>query len=492
MSERNGNYLQYFKRTLSWLKTSDHKHIGFLYFITIISFFVLVGVYDLSSRLKLSSTDAQNYAGFYNRILFYYGIVILIATTIPGIFGNFILPTAIGAKNLIFPKLNLLSWCLFAIGLTAIVFALVSRNADYYSTLYTRYSEAGTDMRMIYLASGIFILCFSSFLNSLNFIITFHISKAPNVGLSKIPWRAWALYLSVIFQGIAIFSLVSIASLFLSDKNSLVGMFASGLVGDPKPIEYAFTLNFSPFVLYSMLLPAVCLISELILAYSRKLIFGFIATAYSFSVIVGTLVFVWIRYKFGSGKSDFTNILFSLIFIFVGIVIAIWLFQRIVLRFRKNMRFDSPVLFANGFIFLCVIGGLVEIYNYFISIQTEVHLHDTYIVANHSFYIVIGGTVMALMGSFVYYFQEVTHKIYSDLLGKISWLFIFSGFNINFFSQFISNLETPGTNHNYQPRFMELDQVSAFGFWLIGIGLLVSLIGAMQALLAGKQAETNL
>ncbi|ALN98954.1 cytochrome C oxidase subunit I [Leptospira interrogans serovar Hardjo-prajitno] len=490
------NYLNHEKGIWSWLTTIDHKRIGIMYFFAIMSFFLLGGIFALLVRLELF-TPGQT-LGFvtpdiYNRMMTYHGAIMVFMMIVPGIpaiFGNFILPIQLGAKDVAFPRLNLASWYIFMTGAGIAAFSLFTQKVDTGWTFYTPYSISNSVSNgVIMLVMGAFVMGFSSILTGLNFIVTTHKLRAPGMTMNRIPLMVWALYATSIIQVLATPVLAITLLLLVAERTLGVGIFDPTLGGDPVLFQHFFWFYSHPAV-YIMILPAMGVISELVATFSKKVIFGYTAIAYSSLAIAAVSFLVWGHHMFVSGQSEFAGVLFSFITMLVGVPTAIKLFNWISTMYKGSVRLDAPMLFAIGFMFLFTIGGLTGVF--LASTGMDVHFHDTYFVVAHFHYVMVGGTLMAVMGALIYWFPKVTGKMTSDLLGRISWVFIFTGFNVTFFPQFIlGSMGMPRRYYDYLPEFTGLNQISTIGSWLIGTGFLVGLIAVIHGLIAGKTAGDN-
>jgi cytochrome c oxidase subunit 1 len=488
------NYLNHSSGIWSWLTTRDHKRIGLMYFATVATLFLIGGFFAMGIRLHLAKfgTTPLLEPDTYNKFMTFHGAIMVFMVIIPGIpafIGNFILPLHLGAKDVAFPRLNLFSYYIFIAGAALAASAMYFNQVDTGWTFYTPYSTAKTGNGVILLVMGAFTMGFSSILTGLNFIVTTHKLRAPGMTMDRIPLMIWALYSTSIIQILATPILAITLLLLAMEKTLGIGIFDPDLGGDPVLFQHFFWFYSHPAV-YIMILPAMGVISELITAFSKKTIFGYRAIAYSSVAIAAVSFLVWGHHMFVSGQSTFAGVLFSVITMLVGVPTAIKLFNWISTMYRGTISFDAPMLFAIGFMFLFTIGGLTGVM--LASTGMDVHFHDTYFVVAHFHYVMVGGTLMALMGGIYYWFPKMFGRMTSDLGGRISWVLIFSGFNVTFFPQFILGaMGMPRRYFDYLPEYTHLNQISTFGSWLIGLGFIVGLITIIHGMIAGAKASDN-
>lgn len=486
------NYINEFKGIKSWLTSLDHKRIGLLYMIAVLFFFLVGGIFALLLRLELFKPGGQYLTpDQYNQVMTYHGAVMVFMVIIPGIpaiLGNFFLPIQIGAKDVAFPRLNLASWYVFMIGALLAVATLFIAKVDTGWTFYTPYSiKTGSAATMMVVAA--FIMGMSSILTGLNFIVTVHKLRAPGMTMFRIPLFIWAIYSTAVLQILATPVLGITLMLLAMERTFGVGIFDPKLGGDPVLFQHFFWFYSHPAV-YIMILPAMGVVSELISAFSRKTIFGYTAIAYSSIGIAVVSFFVWGHHMFVSGQSEIAGIVFSFLTMLVGVPTAIKMFNWLATLYKGNISFESPMLYALGFLFLFAIGGVTGIM--LATIATDVHFHDTYFVVAHFHYVMVGGTLMALMGGFYYWFPKMFGKMYNESLARITFVLIFTGFNVTFFPQFILGaMGMPRRYFDYIPAYQSLNAISTVGSWLIASGFLLSLYVIVSGIRSGKKAPAN-
>lgn len=488
----NVNYLNHEKGLWSWLTTLDHKRIGILYAITVLIFFFVGGLAALGIRTELFTAGQTIMSSeTYNRVMTYHGAIMVFLVIIPGIpafLGNFILPLHLGAADVAFPRLNLASWYCLLAGAGVALMSLFFGAADTGWTFYTPYS-INTQPAVICMALGVFIAGFSSILTGLNFIVTVHKLRAPGMTMNRIPLFVWALYSTAIIQVLAT-PVLAITVLLLAMENIFgIGFFDPSLGGDPVLFQHFFWFYSHPAV-YIMILPAFGVISELITAFSRKTIFGYTAIAYSSLAIAAVSFFVWGHHMFTSGQSEVAGIIFSFLTMLVGVPTAIKVFNWVATMYKSSINMASPMLYATGFIFLFTIGGVTGIF--LATIATDIHFHDTYFVVAHFHYVMVGGTLMAIMGGIFYWFPKMFGKMYHEATARLSFIGIFVGFNVTFFPQFILGSNgMPRRYFDYIPAYEPLNQVSTVGAYLILVGFLFGAASILLGLLKGEKAGAN-
>lgn len=488
----NETYLDHGHGIWSWLTSLDHKRIGLLYMIAVLTFFGIGGAFAMLIRLELFSVgktivDAQTY----NELMTFHGAIMTFMVIIPGVpafLGNFMLPLMIGAKDVAFPRVNLLSWYCLVIGAGISFFSLFYHGADTGWTFYTPYSIK-TDNGTLLVVTGAFVMGFSSILTGLNFIVTVHKLRAPGMTFWRMPLFVWALYSTAVIQVLATPVLAITLLLLVAERTMGIGVFDPALGGDPVLFQHFFWFYSHPAV-YIMILPAMGIVSELIATYSQKTIFGYRAIAFSSIGIAAVSFFVWGHHMFVSGQSELAGIVFSFITMLVGVPTAIKVFNWVATLYKGSLRFDSPLLFALGFVFLFTIGGVTGII--LAVTAADVHFHDTYFVVAHFHYVMVGGTLMAIMGGIYYWFPKMFGRMVNDCWARVTFVLIFVGFNVTFFPQFILGaMGMPRRYYDYLPEYEALNKVSSIGAWTIGLGFLIALGVIIHGMLRGEKASAN-
>jgi len=487
------NYLNVSYGIRSWLFTADHKRIALLYLGSVTLMFLLGGLFAALVRLELLTPAGDMFqADTYNKIFTMHGIVMVFFFMIPGIpavLGNFLVPMMIGARDLAFPRINLLSWYLYTTGALFTLFNIVIGGVDTGWTFYTPYSSAWTTTNIVPVALGIFITGFSSILTGLNFIVTIHKMRAPGLTWFRLPLFIWAHYATsiVIILGTPVIAITIV--LLALERVCHLGFFDPALGGDPVLFQHFFWFYSHPAV-YIMILPAMGVVSEIVSCFSRKRIFGYPFVAAS-SLAIALLGFlVWGHHMFVSSQSVFAGLVFSALSFLVAIPSAVKVFNWTATLYKGSISFETPMLYAFGFLGLFTIGGLTGLM--LATLGIDVHVHDTYFIVAHFHYIMVGGTVMAYLGGLHFWWPKISGRLYPEWWGRLSALIVFIGFNLTFFPQFIVGyLGMPRRYHAYPEEFQVLNVMSTAGASILGVGYVIPLIYFVWSMRYGKRAPDN-
>ena len=486
------NYLNAKKGFLSWALTIDHKRIGVMYLISVFFFFLIGGLFALLLRTELLNpgktfVDAKTYNQFFTL----HGAIMVFLVIIPGIpasLGNFVLPLQLGAKDVAFPRLNLISYYIYVIGSLFAVCSIIFGAIDTGWTFYAPYSIQAQG-KVVLMLTGAFILGFSSIFTGLNFIATVHKLRAPGMTWFRMPLFVWGIYATSIIQVMATPVLGITLLLIIVERLVGIGIFDPRLGGDPVLYQHFFWFYSHPAV-YIMILPGMAVISELITTFSQKKIFGYKLIAFSSIAIAIISFLVWGHHMFVSGQSVLVSMIFSALTFLVAIPSGIKIFNWVATLYQGSISFATPMLYALSFLFLFSIGGLTGVFLGVLSV--DVHLHDTYFVVAHFHYVMVGGTFMAFIGGVYYWWPKMFGKMYNERVGQIGALMVFLGFNMTFFVQFYMGSQgMPRRYYSYLDQFQTLHQVSTFGSYLLGLGFFVVLGNWIHSLVAGQKAPNN-
>ena len=487
------NYLNKEYGITSWLFTTDHKRIALLYLITITFFFFIGGFFALLIRLELLTPEGDLLlADTYNKMFTMHGQIMVfffLIPAVPAVLGNFLIPIMIGAKDLAFPRINLLSWYLLVIGGCFMIYTILSGGVDTGWTFYTPLSTHFLDTHVIAAALAIFIAGFSSILTGLNFIVTIHRMRAPGMTWSRLPLFVWANYATAIIQVLGTPVLAITLMMVALERIFNLGIFNPQLGGDPLLFQHLFWFYSHPAV-YIMILPGMGVVSEIVTCFSHKRVFGykFMALAVIAIAVLGFLV--WAHHMFVAGISLYAAMVFSLLSYFVAVPSAIKVFNWTATMFKGSVSYSTPMLYAFGFIGLFTMGGLTGLF--LAALGIDVHVTDTYFVVAHFHYIMVGGMVMAYMGGMHFWWPKISGRMYPEFWGRLAAMIIFIGFNLTFFPQFVLGyLGMPRRYWQYSPEFQVLNVLSTAGATILAVGYLLPMVYFLWSMRYGKPAPEN-
>ena len=487
------NYLEAGHTLRSWLLTTDHKRIGILYLLSIIFFFIIASVAAAIIRIELLTPRGDLVLNeTYNKLFTLHGVTMVwlfLIPSIPSVLGNFLIPMMIGARDVAFPRLNLLSWYLFITGGMFVLYSIIVGGVDTGWTFYTPFSTTYSNTHVLTMAAGIFITGFSSILTGLNFIITIHKMRAPGMGWFRMPLFLWSLYSTSLILVLATPVLAITLALMALERIWGIGIFDPKLGGDPILFQHLFWFYSHPAV-YIMILPGFGVVSEVIPCFSRNKIFGYEWIAFA-SVAIAVIGFlVWGHHMFVSSQSVYAGMVFSLLSYIVAVPSAIKVFNWTATLYRGSISFETPMVYALGFMGLFTVGGLTGLF--LAALAVDVHVTDTYFVIAHFHYIMVGGMVLAFMGGLHFWWPKITGRMYPEKAGQLAALIMFIGFNLTFFPQFVMGyLGMPRRYHNYAPEFQIYHILSTAGASILAVGYILPFIYLIWSLRHGKKAPSN-
>ncbi len=514
------SYGTFFDNVKAWMTTIDHKKIGVMYMFATLTMFFLGGlaallvrtelftpvrqVMDAARNMKVTGQELQAMFGskdggvgagneLYNRAFTLHGAIMVfmfIIPSIPAALGNFFLPLMIGAKDVAFPRLNLMSWYVYVFGSIFGVAAILVGGVDTGWTFYTPYSTT-TDAdhwRVVAMVLGVFILGFSSILTGLNFVVTVHKLRAPGMGWFDMPLFVWAIYSTALIQVLATPVLAITLLLLVFERVFHVGIFDPRMGGDPVLFQHFFWFYSHPAV-YIMILPGMAIINETIAVHARKKIFGYRAVAFSSLSIAAISFLVWGHHMF-TAQGEIASAIFSALTFLVAIPTAVKMFNWTATLYKGTISFTTPMWYTLAFLFLFTIGGLTGLP--LGALATDVHLTDSYFVVAHFHYVMMGGTVIALMAGLHHWWPKMFGRMYWEPGAKLGCLLVFIGFNTTFFIQFIMGAQgMPRRYASYVDHFQWMHQVSTVGAYILLVGFLVHLFVFVHSLVAGPKAAKN-
>ena len=486
-------YLNVARGLASWLLTKDHKRIGILYLVSVTVMFFIGGFAIGIARLNLLTPEGGLVqADTYNRLFTLHGVIMVfffLVPVVPASLGNFVLPLMIGAKDLAFPRLNLLSWYLYVTAAIWTLYAMIAGGLDTGWTFYTPYSTQSSHYNLVPTMIGIVIAGFSSLATGLNFVVTTHVMRAPGLTWFRLPLFVWTLYATSLIFLLAVPVLAMALVLVVVERVAGVGIFDPAVGGDPLLFQHLFWFYSHPAV-YIMILPGMGIVSEVIPCFARKQLFGYAFVAISSLAIACFGFLVWAHHMFIAGISVYSALVFSSLSFLVAVPSAIKVFNWTATLYKSSIAFETPMLFALGFVALFTIGGLTGLF--LASLGLDIHVHDTYFVIAHFHFIMVGGMVMAYMAGLHYWWPKMTGRMYSQWWSRLAALIIFIGFFLTFLPQFVVGYNgMPRRYHKYVPEFQVWNVLSTAGASILSAGYVLPLGYLLLSLYYGRRAGPN-
>ena len=487
------NYLNASRGFASWLLAKDHKRIAILYLFPITAMFFLGAFFMAIVRLNLMTpTGDLVSADTYNKSFTAHGVIMVfffLVPVVPSVLGNFCLPLMIGAKDLAFPRLNLLSWYMYMLAAVWALVAIFAGGVDTGWTFYTPYSSQSSHYNVIPAMIGVVIAGFSSMMTGINFIATIHWLRAPGLSWFRLPIFVWTLYATSFIFLLAVPVLAIALILVIVERLFQIGIYDPALGGDPLLFQHLFWFYSHPAV-YVMILPGMGIVSEVIPCFARKSLFGYKFVAFASFGIAWIGFFVWAHHMFVAGISAYAALIFSALSFLVAVPSAIKVFNWTATLYKGSISFEAPMVFCLGFVVLFTFGGLAGLF--LATLGIDMHVHDTYFVIAHFHFIMVGGMVTAYMGGLHYWWPKMTGRMYSEWWSRLSAIIICVGFFLTFLPQYVLGYQgMPRRYHTYAPEFQAWNVLSTAGSSILGVGYLLPLFYFPYSIRHGKIAGPN-
>ena len=484
-------------RVTSWLTTVDHKRIGILYICTSLVFFAIGGILALLIRTQLATPDEHILTkGSYNEVLTIHGTTMIFLVVVPVLagFGNYLVPLMIGARDMAFPRLNALSYWLYLLGGIVLMLSFFAKGGaaqagwTSYVPLSTLHEPGdGQDLWIL----GLHILSIASLSGAINIVVTVHNMRTPGMSWMRIPLFVWSIVTYAWLLIIVLPTLSAGLTLMLLDRQAGTHFFDPAHGGSPLLYQHVFWFFGHPEV-YIMILPAMGIISEVIPVFARKPIFGYKAVSISTVGIAFYSLLVWAHHMFAVGMPIGLDIFFMLSSMIIAIPTGVKIFNWLATIWRGNISFDTPMLWALGFICVFTIGGLSGIFLAAFPIDWQVT--DTYFVVAHLHYVLFGGSIFGIFAGLFYWWPKMFGRILDERLGKLQFWLVFVGFNVTFFPQhMLGLLGMPRRVYTYQAHGLwEIyNMTSTIGSFVLAVGMLVFMVNVVKTTRTGPRAGND-
>jgi cytochrome c oxidase subunit 1 len=470
----------------------DAKVIGIQYMITGLLFFIISGLLAEVVRIQLLRPEG----GFvsndtYNGVYSLHASGMIWMTIIPlmtGGFGNYVMPLMIGARDVAFPWLNLISFWIFPPAGVILFSSFLVGAPDAGWTEYPPISVQGPPGTSFWCVA-IFLIGISSTMTGLNFMVTILKMRAPGMTFTRMPLFVWAQLATAMLNMVATVALsAALAALFI-ERQFGVPFYDPGRGGSPLLWQHMFWFYSHPAV-YIMILPAFGFISEILPTFSRKPIFGYKMIAFS-SIAIALLGFmVWAHHMFTSGMAPWLQLPFMILTMVISVPTGIKIFSWLATLWGGKIDFHPAMLFALGFILVFTFGGITGIF--LSAVPVDLHLHGTYFIPAHIHYVLFGGSIFGLFAAVYYWWPKITGRMMSNKLGAWHFWTTFVSFNATFLPMhFLGIMGMPRRVAQYRPEFQFWNDVCSISSFVLAASTLIFLYNMYTSLTRGKKAPPN-
>ena len=469
-----------------WITTVDHKRIGVLYGLTAFIFLIFAGIEAGVIRLQLASAESDLIGpGRYNEMFTMHAttMVFMVIMPLSVSFFNIVIPLAIGARDVAFPRLNALSYWIFLFGGVLMHMSFVVDqvpDAGWFSYANLTEKPFSVDRGLDYWAISLLVMGTSSVAGALNFIVTIINLRAPGMTMMRMPVFVWMTLITSLLLVLA-FPVITVGLIELTmDRNFGTHFFIPAEGGDPILWQHLFWVFGHPEV-YILILPAMGMVTEILPTFSRKPLFGYPFIVFS-GIVIGIMGWaVWSHHMFTVGLGPVANSVFTITTMLIAVPTGVKIFNWIGTLWKGSIEFTTAMMFALAFIALFIVGGLSGV-SHAVS-PSDFQQQDTYYIVAHIHYVLFGGSIVAIFAGTYYWFPKITGKMLDETLGKLNFWLIFIGMNLTFFPMHFVGLNgMPRRIYTYSSEFgwEHMNQLASIGYIVMALGFLVFMYNLWQ------------
>jgi len=480
---------------MRWLASTNHKDIGTMYLVFALIMWFIGGTMALIIRAELWQPGLQIVEPhFYNQMVTMHALIMVFGVIMPAFtgFANWQLPLMIGAPDMALPRMNNWSFWLLPFAFTMLISTVfMQKLGGSPATGWTLYPPLsvqggiGADFAIL----SIHMMGISSVLGSINVIATILNMRAPGMTLMKMPMFVWT-WLVTAFLLLAVMPVLAGAvTMLLTDRHFGTHFFDAAFGGDPVLFQHVFWFFGHPEV-YILILPAFGIISTVLPTFSRKPLFGYASMVYAVASIAFLSFVVWAHHMFTVGLPISGELFFMFVTMLIAVPTGVKVFNWISTMWRGSMTFETPMLYAIGFIFMFTVGGLSGV---MLAVPaSDVQYQDTYFVVAHFHYVMVSGAIFGIYAGAYYWLPKWTGHMYNETLGKWHFWLTAIGFNLTFFPQhFLGLAGMPRRIPDYALQFTNFNQWSTVGAFLLGVSQLLFVYLVIKCVRGGKKATNQ-
>jgi cytochrome c oxidase subunit 1 len=476
---------------MRWVKTTNHKDIGTLYLWFAFIMFLVGGAMAMVIRAELFQPGMQVVdPNFFNTMTTMHGLIMVFGAIMPAMVGlaNWQIPLMIGAPDMALPRMNNWSFWILPFAGTMLISTLFMEGGGpafgwtFYAPLSTTFAPASTDFFIF----AVHMLGFSSIMGAINIIATVLNMRAPGMTLMKMPLFVWTWFITAFLLIAVMPVLAGTVTMMLTDRNFGTSFFDAAGGGDPVLFQHVFWFFGHPEV-YIMILPAFGVISEIIPTFARKKLFGYSSMVYATASIAFLSFIVYAHHMFTTGMPVAGELYFMYATIMIAVPTAVKVFNWTATMWKGAMTFETPMLWAIAFVFLFTIGGFTGLMMGIAPVDMQ--YHDTYFIVAHFHYVLVTGSLFAIIAAFYYWAPKWTGHMVSERLGKIHFWWSVISVNVLFFPQhFIGLAGMPRRIPDYSLQFADWNMISSLGGFAFGLAQVFFLFVIIKTIRGGKPA----